>query len=149
MWWKRLGAVPMRGRDPVTPAVALDVFLRDNGCVAVTVGGQDPATCHGPLTLDHVKDQPKIGDPIQKRGPERKHRYRAASDRRHLVSVVQGPPHRQRLGHFQPTRPAGLSREGQRMMGFTGSEWAAAIAGALLTVLVGYVLLVVYVVAFG
>ena len=77
----------MRGRDPVTPAVALDVFLRDNGCVAVTVGGQDPATCHGPLTLDHVKDQPKIGDPIQKRGPERKHRYRAPSDARHLISV--------------------------------------------------------------
>ena len=79
----------MKGRDPVPSDVAVDVLLRDGGCVAVTVGGQDPATCRGPLTPDHVKDKPKVGDPIVKRGPERKHRYRAPSDRRHLVSVCQ------------------------------------------------------------
>ena len=79
----------MTGRDPVTPELRLYVFARDGGCVAVSVGEQDPATCGGPLQADHVKDQPKVGDPIVKRGPERRHRYRAPSDARHLVAVCR------------------------------------------------------------
>jgi len=51
--------------------------------------GADPARCRGRLTLDHVKDQPKIGDAIRKRGPGRKHRYRAPSDEAHLVVLCE------------------------------------------------------------
>lgn len=76
--------------DPVPPDIALAVLTRDGGCLAVIIGEQSPATCEGPLQLDHVKDQPKVGDPIVKRGPERKHRYRAPSDAAHLVSVCRG-----------------------------------------------------------
>lgn len=79
----------MTGRDPVTPGLALYIFQRDGGCLAVSIGGEDPATCRGRLTADHVKDQPQIGAPIVKRGPERKHRYRAPSDARHLVTVCE------------------------------------------------------------
>ena len=79
----------MRRRDPVTPEVRLAVLKRDSGCVAVRLGA-DPAGCAGPLQIDHVKDQPHIGDPIVKRGPERKHRYRAPSDLAHLVSMCRG-----------------------------------------------------------
>lgn len=74
------------GRDPVTPEVRLFVLARDGGCVAVKLG-ESPADCRSPLTLDHVRDQPKVGDPIVKRGPDRKHRYRAPSDPAHLATV--------------------------------------------------------------
>ena len=60
-------------RDPVTQAVALEVLARDNGCVAVTLG-EDPSSCTGRLTLDHVKDQPRMGK-------------RAPSDPAHLVAL--------------------------------------------------------------
>jgi hypothetical protein len=73
-------------RDPVSHDVALAVLRRDQGCVAVTLG-EDPASCGGRLTLDHVKDQPPVGAPVVKRGADRKHRYRAPSDTAHLVSV--------------------------------------------------------------
>jgi hypothetical protein len=43
--------------------------------------------CRGPLQLDHVKDQPHVGAPIVKRGPDRKRRYRAPSDVAHLVTI--------------------------------------------------------------
>lgn len=89
MWWDGIGAQPVSGRDDVTPELALYVFERDGGCLAVSIGGLDPATCRGRLTADHVKDQPRIGDPIRKRGPERRHRYRAPSDAAHLVSVCE------------------------------------------------------------
>ena len=62
-------------RDPVKPDVALAVLRRDAGCVAVTLG-EDPATCHGRLTLDHIKDQPRMGK-------------RAPSDEAHLVSLCE------------------------------------------------------------
>lgn len=62
-------------RDPVTQAVALEVLTRDQGCVAVTLG-EDPRTCMGRLTLDHVKDQPRMGK-------------RAPSDPAHLVALCE------------------------------------------------------------
>lgn len=73
--------------DPVTPALRTAVLTRDQGCVAPRLGATAP--CDGPLQLDHVKDQPHIGDPIIKRGPLRKHRYRAPSDMSHLASVCR------------------------------------------------------------
>jgi hypothetical protein len=60
-------------KDPVTGAVALAVLERDGGCVAVKLGAS-PYECRGPLTLDHVKDQPRMGK-------------RAPSDVRHLVTI--------------------------------------------------------------
>jgi hypothetical protein len=64
-----------RKADPVTPELRVAVFLRDKACVAVTLG-EDPSTCHGRATLDHVKDQPRMGK-------------RAPSDARHLVTVCE------------------------------------------------------------
>lgn len=58
--------------DPVTPALRLAVFERDRGCVAPRLGAID--SCAGRLTLDHVKDQPRMGK-------------RAPSDLEHLVSL--------------------------------------------------------------
>ena len=63
-------------RDRVTPELALAVFERDGGCLAVRIGDEDPATCGGRLTLDHVKDAPRMGK-------------RAPSDARHLASVCE------------------------------------------------------------
>jgi hypothetical protein len=60
-------------RDPVTPELRLAVLERDRGCVAVKLGA-DPADCRSPLTLDHVKSQPRMG-------------LRAPSDMGHLVAV--------------------------------------------------------------
>lgn len=65
----------MTRRDSVTPAVALTVLRRDAGCVAVKLG-EDPMTCSGRLTLDHVKDEPRMG-------------RRAPSDAAHLVSLCE------------------------------------------------------------
>jgi hypothetical protein len=62
-------------RDPVTPAVAADVFQRDGGCVAVKLGGSYD-DCGGRLQLDHVKDQPRMGK-------------RAPSDLAHLVAICE------------------------------------------------------------
>ena len=52
------------------------VFERDGGCLAVRLGGEDPAFCRGPLQLDHVKDQPRMGK-------------RAPSDPAHLATVCE------------------------------------------------------------
>ena len=75
--------------DRVSPETALAVLTRDQGCIAVRLGA-DPAGCRSPLTLDHVKDQPNVGDPIVKRGKARRHSYRAPSDAAHLVSICAG-----------------------------------------------------------
>jgi len=65
----------MRRRDPVTPEMRMFVLMRDNGCTAVRLG-ESPADCAGPLTLDHVKDQPMMGK-------------RAPSDAAHLVTLCR------------------------------------------------------------
>jgi hypothetical protein len=59
----------------VTHDVALTVLQRDAGCVAVALG-EAPSTCGGRLTLDHVKDQPRMG-------------VRAPSDPAHLVALCE------------------------------------------------------------
>lgn len=65
-----------RKADPVTPDVRLAVFARDGGCVAVRLG-EDPASCSGRLTLEHVKDALRMGK-------------RAPSDTAHLVALCEG-----------------------------------------------------------
>jgi hypothetical protein len=78
----------MNGRDPVPYEVGQAVLRRQGGvCLAVLLGESALGCSRGRLQFDHVKDQPKIGAPLVKRGPERKHRYRAPSDERHLVAV--------------------------------------------------------------
>jgi hypothetical protein len=61
--------------DPVTGEVYIAVMARDDGCVAVKLG-EPAADCRGRLTLDHVKDQPRMGK-------------RAPSDPAHLVSICE------------------------------------------------------------
>lgn len=62
-------------RDRVTEELALDVIRRDGGCVAVRLG-DSAQRCGGRLTLDHVKDQPRLGK-------------RAPSDAAHLVTLCE------------------------------------------------------------
>ena len=62
-------------RDRVTPDTAESVLERDRGCVAVLLGA-NADDCRPPLTLDHVKDQPRMGN-------------RAPSDRAHLVAICR------------------------------------------------------------
>ena len=59
-------------KDPVQPELRIAVFQRDRGCIAPSLGASD--WCQGPLTLDHVKDQPMMG----KRAPD---------DLAHLVAL--------------------------------------------------------------
>jgi hypothetical protein len=80
----------MSPRDPVTPELRLAVLARDGGCIAVRLGA-DPADCRSPLTLDHVKDQPRMGK-------------RAPSDMAHLVAVCRG--HHLDTGWATSHRPA-------------------------------------------
>jgi len=64
-----------RKADPVDRETYIAVMLRDHGCIAVLLGA-DPAKCRGRLTLDHVKDQPRMGK-------------RAPSDTSHLVAICE------------------------------------------------------------
>jgi hypothetical protein len=64
-------------RDPVTPETRDAVLQRDSGCVASRVCdclASHEDACFGRLTLDHVKDQPRMGK-------------RAPSDMAHLVTL--------------------------------------------------------------
>lgn len=83
----------MTHKDPVTPETRLWVFARDGGCVAPRLGGSFH-DCWGRLTLEHVKDQPRMG-------------VRAPSDMAHLVTLCEG--------HTEPGMRAGrawnLNRE--------------------------------------
>lgn len=60
-------------KDPVTPELREAVLERDGGCVA-RLFDEELMYCRGRLTLDHVKDEPRMG-------------VRAPSDRAHLVSL--------------------------------------------------------------
>jgi hypothetical protein len=64
-----------RRRDPVTRDIALAVLQRDGGCVAPYLGGSF-MDCAGRNTLDHVKDEPRMG-------------VRAPSDMAHLVTLCE------------------------------------------------------------
>lgn len=72
--------------DKVSPETRASVLARDGGCVARVL--DDPANCWGRITLDHVKEHPRMGD-------------RAPSDRRHLVSLCQGHTEDGRRAGFQ------------------------------------------------
>jgi hypothetical protein len=61
-------------RDSVTAELRLAVLERDHGCLGPRLGATDD--CAGRLTLDHVKDQPRMGK-------------RAPSDPAHLVSICE------------------------------------------------------------
>lgn len=64
-------------KDPVTPELREAVLLRDKGCVALRLCDCiETAPCKGRLTLDHVKDQPRMGK-------------RAPSDLKHLVTLCE------------------------------------------------------------
>ncbi len=63
-------------RDPVTPELRQAVLLRDGGCVAARLSHFLRGQCSGRLTLDHVKDQPRMGK-------------RAPSDMAHLVALCE------------------------------------------------------------
>lgn len=67
----------MRHRDPVTKELRQRVLTRDEGCIAPLVDPSQSGTCWGRLTLDHVKDEPRMAK-------------RAPSDERHLVTVCEG-----------------------------------------------------------
>ena len=113
LWRDRIGAVEVM-RDPVTRDVALAVLRRDNGCVAVWLGesGRD---CRGRLTLDHVKDEPRIGK-------------RAPSDMDHLVSLCEY--HHLETGWATSHRPE--LREYLRRVNMTCSERDAEDVARLL-----------------
>jgi len=64
-------------RDPVTPEMREAVFARDGySCVAPRLGGSS-MDCGGRDTLDHVRDEPRMG-------------VRAPSDMAHLVTLCEG-----------------------------------------------------------
>jgi len=65
----------MTRKDPVTEEVRWSVLERDMGCVAPRLD-PDAGECSPVLTLDHVKDQPRMGK-------------RAPSDMAHLVTVCE------------------------------------------------------------
>lgn len=81
---------PLRRRphkDPVTPEVRTQVLVRDQmearlrgrqdfPCVAGFLFPTESAMCSRDLTLDHVKDEPRMGK-------------RAPSDERHLVTLCR------------------------------------------------------------
>jgi hypothetical protein len=47
-------------RDRVSDTVALDVFKRDQGCLAPRLGGT-VMDCWGRLRIEHVKREPRMG----------------------------------------------------------------------------------------
>jgi hypothetical protein len=77
-------------KDPVTPELALAVLRRDQGCVAPRLGGSF-MDCGGRSTLDHVKDEPRMG-------------VRAPSDMAHLVTLCEA--HHLWTGWATANRPA-------------------------------------------
>lgn len=80
-------------RDPVTPEMRLAVLRRDSGCVAPLVGGS-VMDCFGRLTLEHVKDELRLG-------------VRAPSDAAHLVTLCSGHTEDGRRAGFQWNTNAG------------------------------------------
>jgi hypothetical protein len=74
-------------KDPVKATTRLRVFARDKGCVAPLLGGS-AMDCWGRLTLEHVKDELRMG-------------VRAPSDESHLVTLCQGHTEDGRRAGFQ------------------------------------------------
>jgi hypothetical protein len=76
--------------DPVTPELRMTILKRDKGCLAPVLSPAASGPCWGPLTLDHVKDQPMMGK-------------RAPSDEQHLVTLCYG--HHVETGWATSNRP--------------------------------------------
>lgn len=76
----------MAKRDIVRPLIANVVFRRDRSCVAPQVDPDEMGKCWGRLTIEHVKERPRMG-------------LRAESDPRHLVALC--------MGHTEPGMKAG------------------------------------------
>ena len=66
----------MTHKDPVSPELRAEIFARDQGCMAPMLGGS-AMDCWGRLTLEHVKDEARMG-------------VRAPSDAAHLITLCQG-----------------------------------------------------------
>lgn len=64
------------------------VLKRDGGCVAKKLDPNESARCWGRLTLDHIKDAPRMA-------------RRAPSDPAHLVTLCQGHTEDGRKAGFQ------------------------------------------------
>jgi hypothetical protein len=74
---KRSGPIRRRARrDPVSPELRLAVLERDRDCVAAILDTFEGWSCRGRWTLDHVKDEPRMG-------------VRAPSDAAHLVTLCE------------------------------------------------------------
>ena len=99
----------MTRKDPVTPEIRARVMTRDirawldryplfrnvrggarsiHGCVAVFLAPNTSGPCSGKLTLDHIKDEPMMGQ-------------RAPSDLDHLVTLCEGHTERGAKAGFQ------------------------------------------------
>lgn len=65
---------PRAATDKVSPELHRAVLARDDGCVARIIDPDSGPCTDGRLTLDHVKDAPRMG-------------VRAPSDMQHLVVV--------------------------------------------------------------
>lgn len=66
-----------RRRTKVAPELAIRVFSRDLGCVAVVLDPAELGKCSGRLTLDHIQWEARKGK-------------RAEDDEEHLVTLCQG-----------------------------------------------------------
>jgi len=75
------------GRDAPTQLVVDTVLDRQRRTCIARLLDDLSDECAGRLQLDHVKSQPHVGAPVEKRGKRRRHRYRAPSDPAHLVAV--------------------------------------------------------------
>ncbi len=75
------------GRDRPPEDVIERVVERQRGACLARIIDDRADECDGRLQFDHVRDQPHVGQPVVKRGPRRRHRYRAPSDDGHLVAV--------------------------------------------------------------
>lgn len=67
----------MAHKDPVTPAMREMILKRDGNCVAFLVDPQEWGKCSGRLTIEHVKENLRMG-------------RRAPSDEYHLVTLCEG-----------------------------------------------------------
>lgn len=96
--------------DPVTRDTALAVITRDKGCVAVLLGASS-GDCRGRLTLDHVKDEPRMG----KRAPSDEWHLVAMCEAHHLWNgwaTAHRPELRAYLRGFTPPDPMQLDATG-------------------------------------
>ena len=93
--------------DRVTPAVALFVLQRDNGCIAPRLGGTFH-DCWGRNRLEHVQDS---GGRMGRRAP---------SDAAHLVTLCEG--------HTEPGMRAGYVWATDKANREACREYLAAVA---------------------